>query len=157
MENITEIRNATRLYLIDNYPQSLDSIPEEVLNFGIPPRIFTAVFGVFCALLLVMSLTGNSLMFYIYSKFTILRTPSNMLVINLSVANCLMHGKSWVLVVNSIDGGPLLGNFGKSISIYFCKGVSDLKARLDYCENLVVKTLIIFLHKQNGLLTEKPV
>ena len=136
MENIAEIKNATRSYLIENYPQSLASIPEEVLNFGIPNRIFTAVFGAFCAILLVISLTGNSLMFYIYSKFTILRTPSNMLVINLCVANCLMHGKSWVLVVNSIDGGPLLGNFGKSMLIHWSKGVSDLKAQSAYCENL---------------------
>ena len=24
-----------------------------------------------------------------------------------------MHGKSWVLIVNGISGGPILGKFGK--------------------------------------------
>ena len=64
---------------------------------------------------LIISLTGNGFMIYLYSRFKILRTPSNHLVINLAVADFLMHSKSWVLIVNSIDGGPLLGDIGKSI------------------------------------------
>ena len=63
--------------------------------------------------MLIISIIGNVIMFYLYSRFKALRTPSNMLVINLSTANFLMHSKSWVLIVNSIDGGPLLGDIGK--------------------------------------------
>ena len=87
------------------------------LKFGLPSRQSTLVFAAVNTIFLIISLTGNVIMFYLYSKCKVLRTPSNMLVINLSIANFLMHSKSWVLIVNSIDGGPLLGEIGKWISI----------------------------------------
>ena len=87
------------------------------LKFGLPTRQSTLVFAAVNTFFLIISLTGNVIMFYLYSRFKVLRTPSNMLVINLSIANFLMHSKSWVLIVNSIDGGPLLGEIGKWIFI----------------------------------------
>ena len=87
------------------------------LKFGLPSRQSTLVFAAVNIIFLILSLTGNIIMFYLYSRFKVLRTPSNMLVINLSIANFLMHSKSWVLIVNSIDGGPLLGDIGKWIFI----------------------------------------
>ena len=87
------------------------------LKFGLPSRQSTLVFAAVNAIFLIISLIGNVIMFYLYSRFKVLRTPSNMLVINLSLANFLMHSKSWILIVNSIDGGPLLGDIGKWIFI----------------------------------------
>ena len=66
MELCEEVRNTTLSYLIKHYPQSLGNIPEEVLYFGLPDRISTLVFGAFNALFLVISLFGNSIMFYLY-------------------------------------------------------------------------------------------
>ena len=42
-----------------------------------------------------------------------LRTPGNKLVINLALANLIMHAKSWVLIVNGFYGGPVLGELGE--------------------------------------------
>ena len=113
MSSVEEIRNATLAYLVENYPQSVNTIPEDVLQFGMPDRVCALLFGAVMTLSMIISLTGNSIMFYLYSRFKTLRTPSNMLVINLAIANFVMHGKNWVLIVNSIDGGPLLGDLGK--------------------------------------------
>jgi hypothetical protein len=60
---------------------------------------------------------------YLVYKFSIifshstLRTKGNKLVINLSVANLLMHIKGWVIITNGAYGGPILGEFG-NILIY---------------------------------------
>ena len=47
-----------------------------------------------------------------------LRTASNKLVINLAFSNAIMHIKSWVIIVNGLHGGPILGDFGKAYYIY---------------------------------------
>ena len=53
------------------------------------------------------------LIIFQFFRHQTLRTPSNKLVINLAFSNSIMHGKSWVLIVNGISGGPILGKFGK--------------------------------------------
>ena len=45
-------------------------------------------------------------------RYKTLRTAGNKLVVNLAIANFIMHSKSWVLVVNGIAGGPILGELG---------------------------------------------
>ena len=47
-----------------------------------------------------------------FCRHKTLRTPSNKLVINLAIMNFIMHSKSWVLIVNGIYGGPILGELG---------------------------------------------
>jgi hypothetical protein len=58
------------------------------------------------------------LKFSIIFSHSTLRTKGNKLVINLSVANLLMHIKGWVIITNGAYGGPILGEFGNYISIY---------------------------------------
>ena len=48
-----------------------------------------------------------------------MRTAGNKLVVNLAIANFIMHSKSWVLIVNGIAGGPILGELG--MYVYFDK------------------------------------
>ena len=134
------IHNETLSFLIRNYPQSLNSIPNEVLDFGLPNRAVTLAFVVCIGLLLVISVTGNSIMIYLFGRFKTLRTPSNKLVINLSVSNLIMHAKSWILITNGLDGGPLLGDIGKS---YFFRAFYKL-----YCDSkdqLVKSTIVAFI------------
>lgn len=111
----TSLRNQTLSYLLKYYPQSLKTIPDDVLEFGLPNRTVTLIYVFFIGLLMAISMTGNSLMMYLYGRHKTLRTPANKLVINLAVANFIMHGKSWILIVNGIDGGPLLGDWGKCV------------------------------------------
>ena len=53
---------------------------------------------------------------YFY-RYKTLRTAGNKLVVNLAIANFIMHSKSWVLIVNGIAGGPILGELGMYYSI----------------------------------------
>ena len=68
MDNLEEIRNATYDYLLKTYPQSLGIIPEQVFEFGLPSRSSALIFGLFNALFLIFSLTGNMIMFYLYTN-----------------------------------------------------------------------------------------
>ena len=52
-----------------------------------------------------------------FPRHKTLRTASNKLVINLAFSNAIMHIKSWVIIVNGLHGGPILGDFGKAYYI----------------------------------------
>ena len=51
---------------------------------------------------------------FFFPRHKTLRTASNKLVINLAFSNAIMHIKSWVIIVNGLHGGPILGDFGKA-------------------------------------------
>ena len=57
---------------------------------------------------------GNGLVLFVYIKDSSLRTPSNRLLISLTMADILMMSKSWVLVVNAWYNGPVLGMPGNN-------------------------------------------
>ena len=61
---------------------------------------------------------NNYIPILIFFRHKTLRTASNKLVINLAFSNAIMHIKSWVIIVNGLHGGPILGDFGKA-HIYF--------------------------------------
>ena len=42
-----------------------------------------------------------------------LRTPTNKLVLSLIVSDSIMMTKSWILVINAMAGGPIMGNTGE--------------------------------------------
>ena len=44
-----------------------------------------------------------------------MKTPSNRLLVSLSLADLLMMSKSWVLVINMWNNGPVLGLPGKEL------------------------------------------
>jgi hypothetical protein len=57
---------------------------------------------------------GNLLVLFVYSRTSSMKTPSNRLLISLSLADLLMMSKSWVLVINMWNNGPFLGLPGTS-------------------------------------------
>ena len=56
---------------------------------------------------------GNSLVCYVYLKTSSLRTPSNRLLLSLTLSDLLMMSKSWILIVNAWENGPVLGILGR--------------------------------------------
>ena len=117
------IRNDTLEYLRKHYPGILPCVRDDILEFGLPDRGITIFTVIVNSVLLVISVIGNSLMVFLYTKYKTLRTAGNKLVVNLAIANFIMHAKSWVLIVNGIAGGPILGELGMSFlsSITFLK------------------------------------
>ena len=63
-----EIRNATWEYLNAHYPSILPCVPNDVLEFGLPDRGITIIAVVLLAVLLVVSVIGNSLMVFLYGR-----------------------------------------------------------------------------------------
>ena len=112
MSNTT---NVTLEFLLQFSPSIIEYVPIEVLTFGTLDHRIGIFMGIIVVFLSVTSLAGNSLMLVLYIKHKTLRTSSNKLVVNLTLANALMHIKSWILIVNGFAGGPILGIFGKSI------------------------------------------
>ena len=62
------IRNATRLYLTQHYESILPCVPDEVLEFGLPDRAITLFVVVLLGILTIVSVTGNSLMIFLYGR-----------------------------------------------------------------------------------------
>ena len=69
---MSEIRNETLLYLEEHFPQILDYVPDDVLEFGIPNRIIMILATIYIGVLFLISLGGNSLMIYLYIRQVIL-------------------------------------------------------------------------------------
>ena len=65
---MSEIRNETLLYLEENFPQILDYVPDDVLEFGIPNRYIMILATIYIGILFLISLGGNSLMIYLYLR-----------------------------------------------------------------------------------------
>ena len=65
---MSEIRNETLLYLEEHFPQILDYVPDDVLEFGIPNRMIMIFATIYIGILFLISLGGNSLMIYLYLR-----------------------------------------------------------------------------------------
>ena len=68
VQNMSEIRNETLMYLEEHFPQILDYVPDDVLEFGIPNRIIMILATIYIGILFLISLGGNSLMIYLYIR-----------------------------------------------------------------------------------------
>ena len=69
--NGSSIHNQTLKYLVEHFPQILDYVPEDVLEFGIPNRYITVLVALVTSVLLIISLIGNSLMIFLYGRYYI--------------------------------------------------------------------------------------
>ena len=65
---MSEIRNETLMYLEEHFPQILDYVPDDVLEFGIPNRIIMILATIYIGILFLISLGGNSLLIYLYIR-----------------------------------------------------------------------------------------
>ena len=110
--------NVTISFLYQFSPSIIKYVPVEVFSFGALDYKLSILTGLLIGILSLISLTGNFLMMVLYIKHKTLRTSSNKLVVNLTCSNTLMHIKSWIVIVNGIAGGPILGPFGKIFFFY---------------------------------------
>ncbi|XP_014244895.1 opsin, ultraviolet-sensitive-like isoform X2 [Cimex lectularius] len=125
-DNVTELSVEEERYakFIKIYPvgswKSLGFLTEDFFNdinphwFNYPPpshrshHIFAAIY----AILAVIGLSGNALVIFMVLSFRPLRTPSNILIMNLALSDFLMMTKAPVFVYNSLYFGPALGSTG---------------------------------------------
>ena len=114
--------NLTLNFLNKFSPSIVKYAPTEVLSFGALDYKLSLLTGLIICTLSLISLTGNFLMMILYVKHKTLRTSSNKLVVNLTCSNTLMHIKSWIVIVNGIAGGPILGPFGKKNKFFLNVG-----------------------------------
>ena len=63
-----QIRNTTRMYLTQHYASILPCVPDEILEFGLPDRAVTLLVVVILGILTIVSVTGNSLMIFLYGR-----------------------------------------------------------------------------------------
>ena len=107
--------NVTLEFLYKFSPSIIKNTPIEVLTFGPLDYKLSVLTGSIIAFISFLSLAGNFLMMMLYITYRTLRTGSNKLVMTLTCSNILMHIKSWIIVVNGLAGGPVLGRFGREL------------------------------------------
>ena len=62
------VANQTLEYLHKNFPDIIDCVPKDVLEFGIPNQYITAIFAIFIALLMLVSIIMNSFIIFLYIR-----------------------------------------------------------------------------------------
>ena len=68
MASLSIIQNETLAFLEDNFPDFVDYVPKEVLEFGLPDHTMSIFAVLYIGFLMVISLTGNSLMVFLYAR-----------------------------------------------------------------------------------------
>lgn len=79
-----------------------------------PPMdpIWSQILGVFTCVIMIISCVGNGLVVYIFGGTKSLRTPANMLVINLAFSDfCMMLTQSPIMIINFYYETWILGPF----------------------------------------------
>ncbi|XP_037940466.1 opsin Rh3-like [Teleopsis dalmanni] len=96
-------------------PDELRHIPEHWLKYTEPPDSMHYLLGTLYIFFALLSLTGNGLVIWVFSAAKSLRTPSNILVINLALCDFFMMSKTPIFIYNSFHKGFALGNWGCQI------------------------------------------
>ncbi|KAF8773670.1 Opsin like protein [Argiope bruennichi] len=81
-------------------------------QFRAPAPYLHYLLGILYIGLMSVSLIGNGMVIYIFMVARSLRTPANMFVIALAMADLLMMAKTPVFIYNSFNLGPAFGNLG---------------------------------------------
>ncbi|XP_026482135.1 opsin, ultraviolet-sensitive-like [Ctenocephalides felis] len=90
----------------------LDNINQHWLSFPPAGKLQHRILAIIYAVIMVIGLIGNSLELLLFVRCRSLRTPSNILVVNLAVSDFLMMSKMPIFIYNSILQGPALGSIG---------------------------------------------
>ncbi|XP_061395147.1 opsin Rh3 [Musca vetustissima] len=104
-----------RLLGWDVPPHEIRHIPEHWLQFQEPPESMHYLLAMLYIFFTIMSLIGNGLVIWVFSAAKSLRTPSNILVINLAICDFFMMSKTPIFIYNSFKRGFALGNLGCQI------------------------------------------
>jgi len=84
-------------------------------TFDAPNPLLHYLLGCLYIILMFCVLAGNGVVIWIFSGAKTLRTPSNMLIINLAILDFIMMCKTPVFIVNSFNEGPIYGKLGCDI------------------------------------------
>uniref|UniRef100_A0A1A9W4B3 G-protein coupled receptors family 1 profile domain-containing protein n=1 Tax=Glossina brevipalpis TaxID=37001 RepID=A0A1A9W4B3_9MUSC len=96
-------------------PEEIHHIPEHWLQYEEPPASLHYLLAMLYIFFTIMSLLGNGLVIWVFTAAKSLRTPSNILVINLAICDFLMMIKTPIFIYNSFMRGFALGNLGCQI------------------------------------------
>ncbi|CAH0388171.1 unnamed protein product [Bemisia tabaci] len=133
----------------------IDRAPPEILHmmdahwYQYPPMdpLWHTILGIFIAFLAVVSFFGNGMVVYIFSCTKTLRSPSNLLVVNLAFSDfCMMFTMAPTMAYNSYYGTWVLGAFACELygmfgSLFGCVSIwSMVLIALDRY-NVIVKGL----------------
>lgn len=84
-------------------------------TFEAPNPFLHYTLGFFYIIFMFCALAGNGVVIWIFTSCKSLRTPSNMLVVNLAILDFIMMMKTPVFIVNSYNEGPIYGKLGCDI------------------------------------------
>ncbi|XP_014283879.2 opsin, ultraviolet-sensitive [Halyomorpha halys] len=82
------------------------------LTFPPPGRNAHLIFMTIYLVLAMFGLPGNAIVIFMIARCRSLRTPSNLLVLNLAISDLILLSKIPLFVYNSYKQGPALGSFG---------------------------------------------
>ncbi|XP_017784754.1 PREDICTED: rhodopsin-like [Nicrophorus vespilloides] len=133
----------------------VDKVPPEMLHmisphwYQFPPMnpLWHAILGFMIGVLGFVSITGNGMVVYIFSSTKSLRTPSNLLVMNLAFSDlCMMFCMSPTMVINCYYETWVLGPFmcelyGMFGSLFGCTSIWTMTLIALDRYNVIVKGL----------------
>ncbi|XP_046735573.1 opsin-2-like isoform X2 [Diprion similis] len=91
--------------------QNFSSFNTHWLKFPPPSPAAYYTLAALYAVIMVFGVCGNAFAIYMFLRCRSLRTPANVLVMNLAVSDLLLLSKMPIFIYNSIYHGPALGNF----------------------------------------------
>ncbi|XP_066939840.1 opsin, ultraviolet-sensitive-like [Macrobrachium rosenbergii] len=115
-------------------PEYLSYVDDHWLKYDAPNPMLHHLLGVLYIGFTVMSLCGNGVVIWVFLGTKGLKTPSNMLVVHLAIADFIMMLKTPTFVVNSFNEGPVMGRLG--CSIYGFMGA--LSGPMNACTNAAI-------------------
>ncbi|KAI9564298.1 blue wavelength opsin [Daphnia sinensis] len=81
-------------------------------TFEAPNPFLHYTLGFFYIIFMFCALMGNGVVIWIFTSCKSLRTPSNMLVVNLAILDFIMMMKTPIFIMNSYNEGPIWGKLG---------------------------------------------
>lgn len=81
-------------------------------TFEAPNPFLHYTLGFFYIIFMFCALAGNGVVIWIFTSCKSLRTPSNMLVVNLAILDFIMMLKTPIFIMNSYNEGPIWGKLG---------------------------------------------
>jgi r-opsin len=84
-------------------------------SFEEPNPMFHHLLGVLYIFFMISSVLGNGCVIWIFSTTKDLKTPSNIIIMNLAIADFIMMAKTPIFIVNSFNTGPVFGRMGCNI------------------------------------------
>nr|BAQ54733.1 opsin, ultraviolet sensitive type [Orthetrum albistylum] len=93
-------------------PEELHHIPDHWLAYPEPEPYMHYLLGLLYICFMLIALSGNGIVIWIFTCAKSLRTPSNMFVVNLAILDFMMMSKTPIFIYNSFNLGFALGGFG---------------------------------------------